>query len=286
MSQNQSQIVKDETLNQQLLELGYIVIPFLNPDAIKELKSLFHSQHQVKEIKQLFVSSMHTNETEIETINDKIKELFKPSIDNYFQFVQHLGGTFIAKAPDPNNLLQPHQDWNIVDETNYRSYTIWVALQDVSSENGAMYVLPKSHNLVRGYRHLTIPSVYGKIYDNVWKKMKPIYLKAGEAIVFDHALGHASLPNKSNSIRIAATHTLISENAELRFYWNNNGIIEEYQGERSYYIQKAAKSGPSHLKKIKDLDFKMHQLDEREFQKLFSYESPIITKLKNLFFNK
>ncbi|NCA20371.1 MAG: hypothetical protein EBS86_04460 [Crocinitomicaceae bacterium] len=43
MSQNQPQIIKDETLNQQLLELGYIVIPFLNPDAVLELKSLFHA---------------------------------------------------------------------------------------------------------------------------------------------------------------------------------------------------------------------------------------------------
>jgi len=285
MIPNHHDIVKNPQLNEQLMALGYLVIPFLDANSVSTLNTLFEEKHQAKEIKNLFVSSMHTSQLERETINAEIKRIFKPSIDMYFHNIQCLGGTFIAKAPDPNNILHPHQDWNIVDENHFRSYTIWVALQDVTSENGAMYVLPNSHNLVRGFRHLTIPSVYGKIYDLVWKKMKPIYLKAGEAIVFDHALGHASVPNKSESTRIAATHTIISEKAELRFYWNNKGIVEEYEGERGYYNQETAKYGPSHLKKIRTLDFMMHQLNEKEFRMKFEENVSFITKFKNWFTN-
>jgi len=128
-----------------------------------------------------------------------------------------------------------------------------------------MYVLPGSHEYVRGYRHVTIPSVFGQIYDSVWEHMVPIHLKAGEAIIFDHALGHASKPNGSDRVRIAATHSLLSPNFELRFYWNNNGTVEEYEGESDFYNTKEAKSGPGRLKKIRDLDFTPHQLAEKRF---------------------
>jgi hypothetical protein len=138
-----------------------------------------------------------------------------------------------------------------------------------------MYVLPYSHEYVRGYRHVTIPSVFGHIYDVVWKNMTPVHLKAGEAIVFDHAIGHASKPNTTDQLRIAATHSLISPNAEMRFYWNNNGTVEEYLGENDYYNTESARSGPGHLKKIRDLDFAIHQLDEQEFYNLAGIDSPI-----------
>lgn len=282
----QPPILKDEALNNHLMSEGYVVIPFIEKEAISELRTLFYKYHHSADVSKLFVSSMHTSNSQMEAINHSIKEKFNPSLEKYFQHVDYLGGTFIAKAPDSTNVLHPHQDWNIVDETKYRSYTIWVALQDVNDKNGSMYVLAKSHNLVRGYRHITIPSVYGKIYDVVWKKMRPVHLKAGEAIVFDHALAHASLANNSNELRIAATHSIVSKGAELRFYWNNNGIVEEYQGERSYYIQEAAKIGPSHLQKIRDLDFKMYQFENEEFEQIFSSQISFFHRLKNRIFNK
>jgi hypothetical protein len=109
--------------------------------------------------------------------------------------------------------------------------------------------------------------------------MMPIHLNAGEAIIFDHALAHASKPNKTNEIRIAATNSIISEEAEYRFYFNNCGIVEEYIGEPHYYVTEEAKTGAGNLKKIKDLDFKMMQLDEEQFYKL--YEISIPKKVKS-----
>ena len=51
----------------------------------------------------------------------------------------------------------------------------------------------------------------------------------------------------------------------MRFYWNNDGVVEEYIGENDFYNTLEQKAGPVRLTKIKDLDFKPHQLTEEEF---------------------
>lgn len=258
-------IVKNEVLNKQLFEKGFIVLPFLNDKEVEQLRNIYFSHHADSTIEGLYVSSHAKPWEELINISDKIKDIVAPKIDKHFQHVKKIGGTFIVKAPDETNILHPHQDWIIVDEDKYRSFTIWIALQDTTDENGAMYVLPGSHEWVRGYRHITIPSVYGKIYELTWQYMQPIHLKAREAVVFDHALVHASKPNVSNELRIAATNTILSEGATFRICCNSNGVVEVYKCQSEYYAKPEAKEAPHHLPKIKDTDFKMVQLDENDF---------------------
>ncbi|MBI1286617.1 MAG: hypothetical protein GC178_03470 [Flavobacteriales bacterium] len=258
-------IFRDSVLNQRLFEEGYITLPFLNMKEIDQLKELFWEHHSQDEVEGLYVSAHFKNDAQIHQISDAIQQIFKRAINEHIENGMTLGGTFISKPPHQTEPLQPHQDWSIVDESRYRSFTIWVPLDDVSEENGCMYVLPKSHEYVRGYRHISIDSVFGKIYDTVWKHMKPVHLKAGEAIVFDHALGHASKPNTTDKVRIAATHSLISKDPEMRFYWNNDGVVEEYVGENDFYNTPEAKVGPGTLRKVRTLDFKPQQLNDEEF---------------------
>jgi hypothetical protein len=258
-------IIKNETLNRQLFEKGFIVLPFLNNMEVEQLINIYFSHHADSDIEGLYVSSHAKPWDELIEISDKIKEIVAPNIDKHFQHVQKIGGTFIVKAPDEKNILHPHQDWSIVDEDKYRSFTIWMALQDTTDENGAMYVLPGSHEWIRGYRHITIPSVYGNIYELTWRYMQPIHLKVGEALVFDHALVHASKPNVSNKLRIATTNTIISEGATFRICCNNNGVVEEYECPSGYYVKPEARNSPHDLPKIKNTDFKMVQLDEKAF---------------------
>ncbi|MCS6819197.1 MAG: phytanoyl-CoA dioxygenase family protein [Chitinophagales bacterium] len=262
-------VLKDKILNQKLLEEGYVVLSFLNSDEVHAARELFFRYHPEPNIKGLYSPTNSLNLKQLLDIHHELREIFSRSVQKYVDDMQCIGGTFLAKGYDPEGILHPHQDWSIVDERYYRSYTIWAALQDTTDANGALYVLPRSHELVRGFRHVTIPSVFGKIYQLTWKYMVSLPLKAGEAVIFDHALGHASKPNLTKNIRLAATNSLISPQAEYRFYWNNNGVVEEYEGEPYYYISEEAKYGPGKLKKLRTLDYTIHQLSEEEFKKLF-----------------
>jgi hypothetical protein len=274
---NHPQILHDIELNKKLLAQGYITLPLLNAAEVESLKNIFYQHHANDEVNGLYVSSNHQNSATVAQISDAIQSIFKPALEQHIKDGQTVGGTFLTKAPKQTEALEPHQDWSIVDESRFRSFTIWVPLDDVNDSNGAMYVLPGSHETMRGYRHLTIPSIFGQIYEHVWKRMKPIHLKAGEAIIFDHALGHASKPNGSDKVRIAAIHSLISTNAEMRFYWNNNGTVEEFYGEKDFYNSEEAKVGPGNLKKIRDLDFEIKQLDTTEFDTLMGIDVMVNT---------
>lgn len=275
-------IFRDKELNRRLFEYGYITIPFLNKEGVEDLKEIFRKHHpEVESAEGLHISSHIQGDAKIQKVSNEIQDVFKRAIDEHIENGMTLGGTFISKPPHQTEPLQPHQDWSIVDESRFRSFTIWVPLEDVNEENGCMYVLPGSHEYARGYRHISIDSIYGQIYETVWEHMIPVRLKAGEAIVFDHALGHASKPNTTSKVRIAATHSLISENPDMRFYWNNNGVVEEYVGENDFYNTPEAKTGPINLMKIRDLDFKPHQLTEKEFFTLAGIENPVVSNKEN-----
>jgi hypothetical protein len=258
-------VLYDETLNGHLFKYGYAHFPLLYPDEVDALRKLFFQYHQPDELSGLYITANRKDRLLIYEINEQMNRIFARAIEKHFQNVKKLGGTFIVKNPDPSNILHPHQDWNIVDETRYRSFTVWVPLQDISEQNGVMYVLPGSHNWIRGYRHITIDSVYGKIYDLAWQYSVPVYMKAGDALVFDHALAHASKPNYTREPRICASYGLISEGAEMRIYLNNNGNIEEYACTPDYYLEPLAQTGPHPFPLLKVVDFKPVQLDETGF---------------------
>lgn len=258
-------VLLDEKLNEQLFSNGFVLFPFLNREEVDALRALFFQYHVLDEITGLYVSSHSKDCKTMHKMNAVNSKIFASPIERHFQNVKKLGGTFIVKSPDPNNILHPHQDWNIVDETKYRSFTIWVPLQDITEDNGAMYVLPGSHNWIRGYRHITIDSVYGKVYDLAWKHSIPLYMKAGEAVIFDHALVHASKPNCSDELRICATYGLISQDATMRIYLNDNGNIEEYSSTPEYYLESKAQTGPHPFPLLKIVNFKPVQLDEAGF---------------------
>ena len=258
-------IARDKEKNNQLFSEGYCTLNLLNTSQVTELRSIFDAHHRNESIDGLYVSSNVKPWDELMTISRKISEVVSDAIDEHFHGVDKIGGTFIVKKQDPDNILHPHQDWSIVDENKHRSFTIWIALQDINQSNGALYVLPTSQNWVRGYRHITIPSVYGHIYDLTWSYMKAIHLQAGEAIVFDHALVHASKANTSEALRIAATTTILTQGATMRIACNNQGKVEEYECPSGFYIKPEAQKGPFDLPKIQDTGFKMVQLNEDEF---------------------
>ena len=101
-----------------------------------------------------------------------------------------------------------HQDWTYIEETqNHRSYAVWIPLQDLHAENGSLEVLEGSHRSGNQWRGpgTTCPFQEHEALIREQGMLSAQYLKAGEAIVWDHRLAHASPPNLTNTPRIAVT---------------------------------------------------------------------------------
>jgi hypothetical protein len=263
-------ILIDDTLDKRLAEDGYVVLPFLNTDELKSLLSLFNNK--VSGAHEGLYATAHAGEYDFKKqINDEMLKVFGRAVEQYFSNCRPLGGSYVVKYKGEKGVLFPHQDWNITDENHFRSFNVWVPLVNTSAENGAIAVLPHSHNLVKSYRASNLADPFMKINDYVWQFHKTLDLKAGEALIYDHRLLHASGINKTDEPRIAVVFGIIPQTAEMRYYYMNydKGMVEEYESNVEFFFRNNILKGPADLKKLKEIPYQPDFLTEQDFQRLY-----------------
>jgi hypothetical protein len=251
-----------------------VVVPFLQDDEVQKLRDAFMMEKG--NAVTGFYATAHAEDTAFRRrMSETVRAVFQRAFELYFDRCEALGGSFIVKAPHGKEILQPHQDWNIVDETKYRSFNVWVPLVDLTPENGTILVMPGSHQWHRGFRHSSIPCAYGPIHSLLIKHMEPLYLKAGEALIYDHALLHASEANRSDTPRMACACGVIPTEADMRFYWNENGTVEEYAGSPQFFMEHNVFTGPHGLLKLRDIPYDFPSFQEDDFYRFSSLPKPV-----------
>jgi hypothetical protein len=184
-------------------------------------------------------------------MNEFIKEKFQKSIDEYFNNCNPLGGSFIAKGKGERGTLHPHQDWNIVDEQHFRSFNIWVPLVNLHEKNGAIRIEPGSHLWDFNYRSANIGFAYPEKEQGLWKSMLRLDMKAGEALIYDHRLIHASGNNETDEIRLACVYGIIPNGAQMFYYHKNEqGNIDVYESNPDFFLYGNIFEGPKGLHKV------------------------------------
>jgi hypothetical protein len=285
--QNKNLILKNKEADEQLLNDGYAIIPFLTIDEIKDLIDFFYQSHT--DINEGLTATAHNPDINFrQKINQKITSVFERASTENFINIQPLGGTFMVKTKGESGKLYPHQDWNIVDEDLFRSFNVWVPLVDVSAANGSIQILPGSHLWHKTFRGINIPPAYASANDIVWKKMETIKMKAGEALIYDHRLIHASEVNCSETHRLVIVYGIIPKEAEMRYYFMNENRVEEYACYSDFFLKGNPAAGPAGLKKLREIEYKLPDIEN-----LFSIETNIIStesislfnKIKQLLFN-
>lgn len=269
---NQKLLINEEQ-NEQLQNEGFLVMSFLNKLEVNELTTFFKQNVTIEH--GSFYATAHAKDSTFRSeMSDKIVSVIQEKVTANFQNHELLGASFIVKSKGLHQALQPHQDWNIVDESKFRSYNIWIPLVDLNEENGAILVMPKSHSWITNYRHSSISCSFQQVHQQIWENMKPLFLKAGEALIYDHALLHASMPNISQNDRIACACGIIPSAAQMRYYWNNNGTIEEYESSKEFFLTENVFSGPHGLKKIRMIENAFFSVDEKSFYDFAKIKNP------------
>lgn len=225
----------DERNQEQFERYGYIILPFLSASEVKELRDFFFEMYP--EIPEGFYSSsFKTDKAHKEKVNQKIESIFGHKVEANFLDIKKLGSCFLNKAPGEKGKMPIHQDWTVVDESKYASLTIWVPLQDVDEENGAIQVIDGSHKFSTALRSPSLPDPFNAIREQMQKDLKLLPMQAGSAFIFNQALLHASPANTSKESRIAVTYGLINKAADLRFYHGNeNGEVEQYAVDENFF---------------------------------------------------
>lgn len=230
-------VVKDKKIEKQLQLYGYATIPFLDHLQINQLLNIY--QQFVKKSDNVFYSTSFDSDVEQKIkIQNEIQNIIQSRVDDFFDDIETLGAGFLVKKNTQNSSMPIHQDWTIVDEEKYQSYTIWIPLQDVDKYNGALQVIEGSHQFTKEVRSPTFESAFEQIKDDIQKDLKPIPLKKGEAIIFSHALLHASFANNSENSRVAVTYGFIPKKAQLCFYHkSDNNNLDKYKVDTNFFLK-------------------------------------------------
>lgn len=116
-----------------------------------------------------------------------------------------------------NNFTSWHLDAPFWSFHTPQALTMWLALDDMTPENGCMQYLPRSHHSARMDRNLSIGSDFDglfKIYPD-WRKLSPVVVpcRAGTAVFHNGLIAHAAGPNLTNQPRRAYAIAFMPEKA-------------------------------------------------------------------------
>lgn len=261
-------MLKNSQLNKELWENGYVIIPFLDSNALNSMRA--SCQRFVPKPTDHFFATTHSPDLELRRqANSTIQEGIHMACLAYLDEAMLLGGAYILKPPFGKGVLSLHQDWNMVDETQHRSYNIWIPLVDTNKENGAIHVLPGSHNKEFTIRGPGIAAYWNNLEEEVYSHMTCLNMRAGEALIYDHALWHSSPPNQSSQPRPAAVIGTVEKDTPLRAWFAQDDQIAEYELSAAYFFNEIDISKPTTLEKLRVFDFQNPILTRDKLNSLY-----------------
>jgi hypothetical protein len=224
----------DQALQERFENDGYVVLPFLDQAAVDTLVASYDRLGRAPgDPERACISTFHTWDAEYKAATHAaVQEVFAPVHEQVFDRQRALPSNFLVKWPGGFSGFGLHQDLSLVDERFHRSAEVWVALCDIDEHNGQLWMVPGSHEWIPTLRGIqSFPFAFGQITRRIIERHAvPLPMKAGEAVVFNHATLHFSMPNRTDERRMVAISDIIPEEAEhLHFFGDGQGRVDAYR---------------------------------------------------------
>ena len=217
---NIQQVFRTREHHDTFQEQGYVVVDLLNSDELERIRRIYQGYHPEPE-PGFFTTTFNQDVGHRTAVHNDILSVVSRRIDELFAAYKVNFCSFITKAPGPKSELILHQDMSLVDESKYNGINIWCPLVDLTEENGAIQVLPRSHRLFPTYRGASLPDIYDGIEDEVKSLMTSLFLKAGQAVIFDQSIMHYSPPNMSEQVRPVINCFVTHQEADIIISWTH-----------------------------------------------------------------
>lgn len=144
-------------------------------------------------------SSLFKNDT-FNNLNNKIKSHLENFTENRLLLRKQ---NVICKNEYVTGSLALHQDISYSYNSPY-NFTLWLSLDNILPYSGEMIVIPKSHKWpIENAVDFWSPYFKDEKIEKYSEKLKRIYLKPGDALLFDSKLWHGSVENLKKASRYA-----------------------------------------------------------------------------------
>lgn len=235
-------VIRDEQMADAVTQEGITQQKLISDEQLNALQKLFDENHNISE-NGMFYSLYSTDLEYRSKMHFGVLEALKPTLDQVFQDYKVIYSLFIVKAyGEDQTEFFVHQDPSYVDELKYSPMHIWVPLDDITADNGALCVVPRSQHITHPYRNISFPPAFDGHNDKLRRYLKPIYMEKGEALIFDPRLIHNSLANKTNKLRVAALVGVAPKEAELVSSFKDlendpNAQLEFFKHEDDHFLK-------------------------------------------------
>ena len=237
----------DSSLQEKLVEDGYVVVDLLNEHLLTSLRELWDRSGGKLEG---FHSTIHSDSVDHKKyVDSELRGVIAPRVDEVFDRHRCVIANFVAKAPGPSSEMPEHLDWTMVADPGVISVAVWAPLVDTNQENGGLRLIRGSHRDLKalsGTPHFPsfeeMRSVSGRFAN---EDRVQLNLQAGQAVIYDHRLVHYSPPNYSESDRIAINVAVVPR--EARTYHHHlhlDGRVERFQVDDAFYVSQNIHESP------------------------------------------
>ncbi len=240
-------IFKDDSKQQFFEKEGYAVFPLLNESEVADLKAYYENLNLKDEKGFGFHVSMDNSDKDLcRKVREKVWGVALPRLGEHLKDFKPFVSSYVVKEINPKGVVPAHQDWSFVDreEDGYSSITCWIALVDTNMDNGGMGVIRGSHKFMQNHRPSPSPQCPVPLSEHmfsIFPYLHTVDVKAGEVLMFDNRTFHASPPNTSNFLRLAAGVGVTQKDAQLvHYYLKPDGTFKtmlRYNVDEDFYLK-------------------------------------------------
>lgn len=208
-------IFKNDRVYEEIKNKGYATLNKVNHEKVENLKAILGNyKNNLNFIGGISISLLLKNKQLRREIHYSIiKELDTFLKSNFTDFKVPIAH-FFSKKPGGNK-VELHQDPMITLQNQQLSFGLWLPLQETTKTNGCVWVFPKSHLMFSKFQTDFPPFEYENALDDIMKKMIPIELEKGQALIMDNRLLHYSTENKGDFMRTGVVIKITHKGAAL-----------------------------------------------------------------------
>lgn len=234
-------IIKDEAMQQQIADKGYVIVDLDDPTIADKLEAIYKTHHKVKPENGGMFYSVYSLDTDYrKAVHDDVGEVLQPFFDKWLTDYKSVLNSFIIKHPGPRSEFNLHQDSTGLNEWKDSPLSFWMPLQDTTIANGCMWFVPGSQKWFSPYRGISFNAMFDEHKDLLQPYLVPIELKKGQALFFDNRIVHLSGTNESDQARAIIMSGIFPSDVNIISCYRDtavDGPLEIYQQEEDYLIQ-------------------------------------------------
>jgi ectoine hydroxylase-related dioxygenase (phytanoyl-CoA dioxygenase family) len=230
MTNGQIRQFRDEGYVGGLPVFSSVEVDMLN-DELREILALLRPGESTKEIREWHEASRFLFDICMDSrILDYVEPLLGP---NFYMWASN----FFIKEPRSLETVSWHQDAYYWPLRPIESLTVWIAFDDVDEENGAMRVIPRSHQQqlvqhIRASESDSVLSLEADTRDFDLESVVSVNMSRGSISIHDDKLLHASPGNPSDRRRAGFTIRFSPNHVKCDLAVNPHFRVYQARGER------------------------------------------------------